>query len=154
MDEKDFYLNMPMEHPKFMHLKYDLLPQEIIDAYDLFIKVLNGWVFVRIEMGMYSLPQAKLLANKLLASHLDATGYYQCQVMPGLWCHKWCPFTFSLVDDDFGNKSVGLMHAKNLKATLQKYYKVAVDWTGELFCGISLTTTIMTKQSNSSCQVI
>ncbi|KAL7476830.1 hypothetical protein ACHAW6_002665 [Cyclotella cf. meneghiniana] len=87
---------------------------------------------------MYGLPQAGLLANKLLASRLDTHGYYQCQFTPGLWHHKWCPITFSLVVDDFGIKAVGITHAKHLAAVLQKYYTVSIDWTGELFCGISL----------------
>ncbi|KAL7476354.1 hypothetical protein ACHAW6_002224, partial [Cyclotella cf. meneghiniana] len=71
-------------------------------------------------------------------SRLDADGYYQCQFTPGLWRHKWRPITFSLVVDDFGVKTIGLSHAKHLKTTLQKYYKISVDWTGNLFCGISL----------------
>ncbi|KAL7474380.1 hypothetical protein ACHAW6_000355, partial [Cyclotella cf. meneghiniana] len=112
MDIKDFYLNTPMEHPEFMRLKYDFLPQEIITKYGLTQKVLNGWVNVRIEKGI--------------------------QFTPGLWRHIWHPVTFSLVVDDFGIKVVGITHAKHLAAVLQKYYTVSVDWTGELFCGISL----------------
>ncbi|KAL7479396.1 hypothetical protein ACHAW6_005128 [Cyclotella cf. meneghiniana] len=121
-----------------MRLKYNILPEEIISKYGLVQKVLDGWVYVHIEKGMYGLPLAGLLANKLLASRLDAHGYYQCQFTPGLWCHKWHPVTFSLVVDDFGIKTVGLIHAKHLKEALQQYYTVYVDWTGQLFCGISL----------------
>ncbi|KAL7476413.1 hypothetical protein ACHAW6_002279 [Cyclotella cf. meneghiniana] len=138
MDTKDFYLNTPMKCPEFMHLKYDILPEEIIAKYGLAQKVLNGWVFVHIEKGMYGLPQAGLLANKLLASRLDTHGYYQCQFTPGLWHHKWRPVTFSLVVDNFVIKTVGITHAKHLKEVLQKYYTVSVDWTGDIFCGISL----------------
>ncbi len=138
MDIKDFYLNTPMESPKFMHLKYNILPLEIITKYGPAQKVLDGWVYVRTEKGMYGLPQAGLLANKLLTSRLDTHGYYQCQFTPGLWRHKWRPITFSLVVDNFGVKTVGITHAKHLKEVLQKYYTVSVDWTGDLFCGISL----------------
>ncbi len=138
MDIKDFYLNTPMERPEFMRLKYDILPEEIVSQYGLAEKVTDGWTYVRIEKGMYGLPQAGLLANKLLSSRLEAHGYYQCQFTPGLWRHKWRPVTFSLVVDDFGVKTVGLTHAKHLKHVLQNYYTVSVDWTGELFCGISL----------------
>ncbi|KAL7474389.1 hypothetical protein ACHAW6_000364 [Cyclotella cf. meneghiniana] len=127
-----------MERPEFMHLKLDLLPTEIIDSYGLLNKEINGWVYVRIEKGMYGLPQAGILANKLHASCLDADGYYQCQFTPGLWHHKWRLITVSRVVDDFVVKTVGLTHAKHLKSTIKKYYKVSVDWTGELFCSISL----------------
>ncbi|KAL7479621.1 hypothetical protein ACHAW6_005346, partial [Cyclotella cf. meneghiniana] len=81
---------------------------------------------------------AGCLANKLLAQHLDKEGYYQCQYLPRLWRHKWRPITFSLVVDDFGIKTIGLLHAKHLKTALEKYYEVTVDWKGELFCGITL----------------
>ncbi|KAL7484350.1 hypothetical protein ACHAW6_011439 [Cyclotella cf. meneghiniana] len=110
---------MPRECPKFMH-SYVLLPQKIIDAYGLAKKVHNGWVCVLIKKGIYGLPQAGLLANNFLVGCLVAAGYNQCQFTPGRWCHKWHLVTFSLVVDNFGMKTVGLMHATNLKETLQK----------------------------------
>ena len=45
---------------------------------------------------------------------------------------------FSLVVYDFGVKYQGIQHAKHLKKSLEKYYKVAVYWKGQLFCGITL----------------
>ena len=38
----------------------------------------------------------------------------------------------------FGVKFQGIEHAKHLKEALEKYYKVAVDWEGRLFFGITL----------------
>jgi hypothetical protein len=68
MDVKNFYLNTPMECPEFMRLPLKLIPTEIIDKYNLREKADdNGWVYVRIDLGMNVLPQAGLLANKLLA---------------------------------------------------------------------------------------
>ena len=95
-------------------------------------------MYVRIELGMYGLPQADLLANKLLAQRLNIDGYYQCQYTPGLWRHVWRPVTFSLVVDDFGIKTVGLTHVKHLELVLKKYYEVDVDWKGQLYCGVHL----------------
>lgn len=139
MDCKNFYLMTPMKRPEFMRLQISLIPDEIIEKYNLKEKVDDrGWVYVRIEQGMYGLPQAGRLANELLAKRLDKEGYYQCQYTPGLWRHKWRPITFSLVVDDFGIKTIGLSHAKHLKNVLEKYYEVTVDWKGELFCGVKL----------------
>ena len=87
---------------------------------------------------MYGLPQAGCLVNKLLAQHLDKEDYYQCQYTPGLWKHKWHLITFSLVVDNFGIKTIGLLHAKHLKTALEKYYEVTVDWKGELFFDFTL----------------
>ncbi|KAL7478640.1 hypothetical protein ACHAW6_004394 [Cyclotella cf. meneghiniana] len=69
---------------------------------------------------MDGLPQAGRLANKLLTQCLDLEGYYQCQFMPGLWRHKWCNITFSLIVNNFIIKTVGLSHAKHLKHALEK----------------------------------
>ena len=92
MDIKNFYLNTPMECPEFMRLPLKLIPTKIIDKYNLCKKADNkGWVYIHIQLGMYGLPQAGLLANKLLASRLNLVRYYQCQYTPGLWQHVVTP---------------------------------------------------------------
>eukprot|EP00804_Cyclotella_cryptica_P006014 CCRYP_000255-RA/>CCRYP_000255-RA protein AED:0.25 eAED:0.25 QI:0/0/0/1/1/1/2/0/796 len=103
-DLKNFYLNTPMDRPEYMRLKYDLIPQEIKDKYKLDTFNEDGWIYVRIDLGMYGLPQAGILANKLLEKRLAKAGYYQCQHTPGLWRHVWRPITFCLVVDDFASK--------------------------------------------------
>jgi hypothetical protein len=49
-----------------MKIPYALLPDNIIDHYQLQEKVLDGYVYMEIHKGMYELPQASILANKLL----------------------------------------------------------------------------------------
>jgi hypothetical protein len=127
-----------MDRPEYMRLKFDLIPAEIVEKYNLRDLVEDGWIYVRIDLGMYGLPQASILANKLLAKRLAKAGYYQCQYTPGLWRHVWRPITFCLVVDDFGIKTVGLKHAKHLQRELEKYYECSMDWKGELFCGVHL----------------
>ena len=139
MDLANFYLNTPLPNPEYMRLRLDLLPDEIIDKYDLrSLTDENGWVYVEIRMGMYGLPQAGILANKLLEQRLNARGYYQCQHTPGLWRHVWRDIMFCLVVDDFGVKTTARDHVEHLKATLEEYYTVAMDWDGTLFCGINI----------------
>jgi hypothetical protein len=128
-----------MDRPEYMRLKFDLIPPEIVDKYNLREYEEDGWIYVRIDLGMYSLPQAGILANKLLAKRLAKAGYYQYQFTTGLSRHVWRPITFCLVVDDFGIKTVGLKHTKHLQAELEKYYECSMDWKGELFCGVHLT---------------
>eukprot|EP00804_Cyclotella_cryptica_P008225 CCRYP_015155-RA/>CCRYP_015155-RA protein AED:0.23 eAED:0.17 QI:0/0/0/1/1/1/3/0/935 len=111
---------------------------EIIEKYKLDSYNEHGWIYVRIDLGMYSLLQAGILANKLLAKRLAKAGYYQCQHTQGLWRHVWRPITFCLVVDDFGIKTVGLKHAKHLQQELEMHYECSMDWKGELFCGVRL----------------
>ena len=138
IDVANFYLGSPMDRPEYMRIPYHIIPDEIKKKYGLDKLVKDGWIFVRIERGMYGLPQAGLLANNLLAKRLSKAGYYQCQFTPGLWRHVWRPVTFSLVVDDFGVKYKGDCHANHLINTLKKDYEVKIDWKGELFVGIKL----------------
>ena len=89
-------------------------------------------------MGMYELPEAGILSNKLLKKRLGKHGYYEFHFTPGLYRHVWLPIMFSLVFDDFGVKFQGIQHTKYLKWALEKYFKDSVDWEGPLFCGITL----------------
>eukprot|EP00957_Ditylum_brightwellii_P066150 5019410-Ditylum_brightwellii.AAC.1 len=78
-----------MERKEYMKLPIDLIPEEIITQYNIKEKERKGWVYIRIEKGMYGLPQASILANKQLTKALKPFGNCQCQHTPGLWRHKW-----------------------------------------------------------------
>jgi hypothetical protein len=58
-----------------MRLPLSLVPQEIIDQYQLEEKEKNGQVYIRIDKGMYGMPQAGRLANDLLVKRLKPHGY-------------------------------------------------------------------------------
>jgi hypothetical protein len=83
-DVKTFYLNTPLERPEYMRIPIKLIPQEIIDDYKLQPLVHHDYVYVEINKGMYGLPQAGLLANKLLPRRLAKYGYYQA-TRPHTW---------------------------------------------------------------------
>jgi hypothetical protein len=84
-----------------------LFPQDIINQYRLNDKVLKGYVYMEICKGMYGLPQAGILANKLLKKRLAIHGYYEQPRTPGLFKHKSHPVWFSHAVDDFGIKYIG-----------------------------------------------
>ena len=119
-------------------MKIDILLNEIIKKYNLRDIVHNEYVYFKIKIGMYGLPEAGILANKLLKKRLSTHVYYECQFTPGLYRHMWHPIMFSLVVDDFGVKCQGIQHAKHLKEALEKYSEVDVDWKGQLFYSITL----------------
>jgi hypothetical protein len=67
MDLSNFYLMTPMKEYEYMQLQLELFPGKIIHQYNLRDLVdEQGWVYIKIWMGMYGLPQAGILANKLL----------------------------------------------------------------------------------------
>ena len=86
---KNFYLDTPMPDPEYVRIKISDIPAEFIEEYNLTGKDRDGWIYFEIRQGCYGLPQAGILANNLLRTHLKAKGYYEVATTPGLWGHKW-----------------------------------------------------------------
>jgi hypothetical protein len=138
MDLSNFYLGTPLDRPEYVQIKLSVIPQEVIDAYNLNKYAINGWVYFEISKGMYGLKQAGKLANELLATRLFSHGYYQCATTPGLWQHKWQPIIFALIVNDFGVQYTSRQNAEHLQAALSEHYEVTTEWTGSKFSGIDL----------------
>jgi hypothetical protein len=140
MDITNFYLDTPLDRYEYVRIPINLVPSEIIDEYKVKDKVTDdGFIYAEIRKGMYGLPQAGILANKLLKARLEPHGYTECIHTPGLWRHNTRPIMFALVVDDFAVQYTGREHAQHLLAALkQDYEAVTVDWDGKLFCGITL----------------
>lgn len=137
-DLKDFYLGTPMERYEYMRVPIWMLPDAIIDQYNLRPLFHNGYVYVEIRRGMYGLPQAGRLANDQLVAFLRPHGYEPCPLTHGLWRHTTRDIVFSLVVDDFGIRYTNRADADHLVTTLQTAYEVSLDWTGARYCGLSL----------------
>jgi hypothetical protein len=137
LDVKNFYLNTPMARFEYVRINIDHVPQEIIDEYKLKDKVVDGYIYVEIQKGMYGLPQAGILAQQLLEERLNKHGYSQSKAVPGLWTHKTRPISFTLVVDDFGVKYVGKEHTMHLINILKEHYEISEDWLGSKYIGIN-----------------
>ena len=75
LDIKDFYLNTPMDEPEFLRMNINTFPEDVIKHYKLNEKVdTKGNVYVRVDKGIYGLPQAGLIAQKLLKKRLNLEG--------------------------------------------------------------------------------
>jgi hypothetical protein len=59
-----------------MKIPVALLPDDIIKLYQLQEKVLKGYVYMEIRKRMHGLPQAGILANKLLKERLAHHVYF------------------------------------------------------------------------------
>jgi hypothetical protein len=128
MDIKDFYPNNPMHCYKNTMIPVSLIPKAIHSQLNLASLVHNGYVYVRIHEGMYSLPQEGKIKNECpcplcLALH----GYHQCAHTPGPFKHLTHPVMFSLFVDDFGVRNVGRENAQHLADAAK--YKITTDWT-------------------------
>eukprot|EP00804_Cyclotella_cryptica_P008989 CCRYP_003095-RA/>CCRYP_003095-RA protein AED:0.22 eAED:0.22 QI:0/0/0/1/1/1/7/0/754 len=134
MDISNFYLKTPLKCPEYIRMKFTDIPEEIIRN----LMEPDECVYIMIVLGMYGLPHAGLIANKLLEKRLNKHGYHQSKLVPGLWKHKWGPIWFTLVVDNFGVKYVGKEHSLHLKSVLESYYPLSTDWTGNRYIRICL----------------
>ncbi|GAX14227.1 hypothetical protein FisN_1Hu418 [Fistulifera solaris] len=66
MDLKDFYLTANLDEYEYIRVPVYLIPDFIIDLYQLHDKIHNGFLYVEVRKGMYGLPQAGKLAHDRL----------------------------------------------------------------------------------------
>ena len=124
----DFYLNTPMERSEYLRMKIANFPDNVNDHYKLKDKVdAKGNLYVKCVKGMYGLPHAGIIAQKLLEELLNKAGYFQSNRTPGFWKRQWHPVSFSLIVDDVGVKYVGDEHAKHLTKVLKEHCIITED---------------------------
>jgi hypothetical protein len=133
------YLETPLDRYEYMKMPIALFPTDIIEHYRLNEKVLGGYVYMEIQKGMYGLPQAGVLANKLLKERLARHWYFEQPHTLALWKHVSWPVWFNLCVDNFGIKYIGKEILQHLYNALRKEtYKIVEDLEGNLYCGIAL----------------
>ena len=138
LDIKDFYYGTAMARYECMKLALDCIPNEIFDQYDLCSISSNGWVYLQIRKGMPGLKQASRIAYERLKNHLAHFVFAPVPRTPAIWKHTTKPITFSLVVDDFEVKYARKENDDHLIQALKKLYTISMDWTGSLFCGITI----------------
>ena len=127
-----------MDRYEYMRLKKDIIPQEILDQDDLpDIVSEDGWIYIEITKGMYGIPQASILANKKMTSHLASYGYVPTKRTPGLWTHVTKEIKFTLCVDDFLIKQVDKHDAQHLLDALKNMYTISTDWDAGAYCGVT-----------------
>jgi hypothetical protein len=84
------------------------MPDDVIKHYHFtYLATPDGCVYCKIQMGMYGLPQAGIIAQQLLEKQLRQHGYHQSKTTPSLWQHDTQPISFTPVVDNFGGKIRG-----------------------------------------------
>ena len=135
-DIKDYFLQSDLEEPEFMWIDVKDIPARTYIKYNVHLYERNGKVMVRIDKGIYGLPQAARLAKHGLDGHLNQHGYFETSTIC-LYKHVTRPVMFALVVDDFGIKSHGTEHTDHLLNTLRLRYQIKVG-DGSKYLGIEL----------------
>ena len=66
MDIKIYYYGTPMARYEYMRISMDLIPDEVINQYNLHKLAVDGWAYMEIRKGMPGLKQDGKLANERL----------------------------------------------------------------------------------------
>ena len=64
IDIKNFYLETKLKNKQYMFLPAELIPDEIMQAYNLHDKIHNGKIYMEMNKGIYGLKEAGTLANQ------------------------------------------------------------------------------------------
>ncbi len=112
-----------------MRIRITNIPKEITKEFKLCeIVTDDGYIYCKIQKGMYGLPQAGIIAQELLQECLEKVGCHQHKIIPGLWTHKTRNTCFTLVVDNFAIKYTKVEDAQHLIDALKKNYTITVDW--------------------------
>ena len=121
-----------------MRIPISYFPAWMVEQYNLIEHAYNGYVYIKMQRAVWGLPQAGILANKHLRRKLAPFGYTECVNTPGLWKHETQPISFTLVINNVGVKYVSKNNVDHLIASIEMTYTLTEDWTGNLYCGITL----------------
>ncbi len=111
-----------------MHIKITDIPEEIIKECKMHeIVTEDGYVYCKIQKGMYGFPQAGTIAQEFLQERLAKVGYHQSKIIPGLWRHKTRKICFTLVVDNFAIKYTKLEDTQHLIDALKKDYIITIN---------------------------
>ena len=138
LDIQDFHLCYDLKNYEYIFIELNLLPEDIINKYNLQDIAHNNKVYAEVQKGMYGLPQAGLIAYNDLKKHLKPFGYEPLTIIPGLWHNKMNNMKFTLVDDHFGIKYTNDKHINHLIDAIKQKYKVSIDWSGSTYVGVIL----------------
>ena len=137
-DASSFYLAAPLEHFQYMEIPVHLIPQEFIDLYQLKDKIRNTFVYCKFIHRMYGIREAGVLANKIPKECLETHDCAEVNHTPGLFKHLTQSVWSTLTVDHVGIKYIGKHNVLHLVNVLKSHYNMEMDWTGGLYCGITL----------------
>ena len=140
LDIKKFYLGTPMTYFQYLCVRPSIFPKEVWDDHRYTIPITsNGYVYLEIRRGMYSLNEAGIFAFNQLIRKLKPAGYEPMPFTPGLWCHCTKHTTFALCVKDYSMKYFSTApDATHLINADKAHYNLAINWTGKLYCGLAL----------------
>ena len=66
-----------MDRSEYARIKMSVIPQEIIDEYNILDYEHNRWIYFEIVRGLYGLPKSGRLANDLPYKRINKEIYFE-----------------------------------------------------------------------------
>ena len=132
------YLMSDLVEAEYIKFDLRLIPQCIIDQYNLNDIAENGSVYAKINKAWFGLKQSGKIAHDDLVEHLAKHGYIQAKNTDGLFVHGLHDISFTLVVDDFGIMYKNKEDADHLISIMRGKYKFKVDFDAKQYIGIHI----------------
>ena len=138
VDIVDYFLQSDvMPEAAYMFIHRDQLPPQTLLQFKDQLHFIHDKVYVRINKGIYGLPQAAKLAQDKLVKHLTSHGYIQTST-PYLFKHSDRNVFFTVVVDDFAVKYTHDADFEHFTNTLRATYDITVDIEGNKYLGFDI----------------
>ena len=124
--------------PEYVHFQYNLIPPRMQEYYGLNTLVVDSYVYARINRAWYGIKQSGKIAHNNLVEHLGNFGYVPAGLTYGLFVHKACNISFTLVIDNFGIKYHRKKDVEHLITAMRSKYNFKVDYQAKKYIGIHL----------------
>ena len=118
-DISNMYLESSLEDPEYVRFKVEAIPKRIMDYYNLWALVHEGYVYARVNKAWYGLKQSGKIAHDDLVEHLAKAGYVKAKT-EGSFVHDANNIAFTLVVDDFACRHDNLRDAEHLISTYRR----------------------------------
>ena len=138
IDLTDFYLGTDLPHPEYIRIPRNLIPNKVINFYDLERFFNNNTLYCSVHKTHYGLPQAGALSQQRLFQHLKEHGYIQIPSSPSVFRNLDGSIRFTLVVDDFAVVWKDRAQIDHFIETLTLLYQVKVNWGGTKYLGMDV----------------
>ena len=89
MQSEGFFFGNTMSRTEYMRIHYKYFPPDIRALYHIdVIFADNGYSYIKIIKGMYSLKRVAIIEYNQLIYHMDTHSYYPVPFKTELWAHK------------------------------------------------------------------
>ena len=139
IDISNMYMNTPLQEYQYMQFNINIVPQEVIDHYNLQKKgTKDGSLYCERRKAMYGLKESGKLANIKLQTVLASEEYKPCCVTHGLYKYRKQRITSLFLGDKFSVQYIDKKRCRSSHHNTTKKYLIKMNWKGKYYLRMTL----------------